>query len=291
MARGKMAVFGVPSAAGGRGPGVSEAPRALRDAGLLSLLAREDLRVVNLSDLSLFPFQVDDENPRARNTPVVSCAVDATADEMGRSLKEGFTLVLGGDCTLTAGVVKGARAALGRKVGLVYLDANADLNTPLTTPSGFLNGMALSLAMGEAVQGLGGAVGGQDVALIGFRELDPGEKPRLQDLALALSAEETRRLGGRAAGARARAALPPEIPLVVHLDVDVIDPEEMPARQVLTPGRGLAFSEVEELLEELLPGAVALLVAEFDPGRDLEGRVAGRLAETLARAVGRRFAS
>ena len=75
MARGKMAVFGVPSAAGARGPSVSEAPRVLREAGLLSLLAQEDLKVVNLSDLSLFPFQEDEAHPRARNAPVVSCAL------------------------------------------------------------------------------------------------------------------------------------------------------------------------------------------------------------------------
>ena len=209
---------------------------------------------------------------------------------MGRSLLEGFTVVLGGDCTLVAGVVAGARARLGRPVGLVYLDANADLNTQETSPSGFLNGMALSLALGEVLEGFG-AVGPEQVALLGFRDLDEGEKPRLQKLALSLSAEEMRGLGGKAAAARVLAALPPEIPLVVHMDVDVLDPSEMPAKQELTPGRGLDWDEVEELLDELLPSAVALLVAEFDPGRDPEGTAARRLARSLARVVGRRFVS
>ena len=60
----------------------------------------------------------------------------AAADEITRALAEGFTVVLGGDCTLVVGTVAGARAKLGQPVGLVYLDANADLNTPRPSPSG-----------------------------------------------------------------------------------------------------------------------------------------------------------
>src|SRR6185295_20271202 len=98
MAGHKVAVFGVPTAAGGRGPGVERAPFALRAAGLLSSLKALGATVVNLSDLSLFPYRDDPEHPRARNAEVVACALRATADEMTRALPEGFTLVLGGDC-------------------------------------------------------------------------------------------------------------------------------------------------------------------------------------------------
>src|SRR5215468_4320474 len=119
MVTGKIAVFGVPSAAGARGAGVAAAPLALRQAGLLESLRAAGPRVVNLSDLSLFPHRDDPEHPTCRNAEVVACAVRATADEMTRALGEGFTLVLGGDCSLTAGVVAGARSALGQPVGLV----------------------------------------------------------------------------------------------------------------------------------------------------------------------------
>src|SRR5438552_4056084 len=103
MSGGKMAVVGVPTAAGGQGPAIARAPFALR----------------------------------------------AAADEMTGALAEGFTLVLGGDCTLAVGVLAGARTFLGKPVGLIYLDANADLNTPETSPSGYLDGMALALALGR----------------------------------------------------------------------------------------------------------------------------------------------
>src|SRR4029079_18227006 len=100
MPAGKVAVFGVPTAAGARGPGPEHAPFALREAGLLDALRGGGAVVVNLSDLSLFPHRDDPEHPHARNAPVVACAARAAEDEMTRALAEGFTLVIGGDCTL-----------------------------------------------------------------------------------------------------------------------------------------------------------------------------------------------
>ena len=294
--RRKVAVFGVPSAAGGRHPAQAEAPNHLRAAGLLEALRGAGLRVVNLSDLSLFPYRDDPEHPRARNAEVVACAVRATADEMTRALGEGFTLVLGGDCTLVAGVVGGAWAALGQPVGLVYLDANADLNTPETSPSGFLSGMALALALGRA----GGAVSAtpspavlpDHVALVGYRELDPGERGPLGDLGLALPAAAAKALGMRATAALALDAVGnADGPLVVHLDVDVIDPGEMPAKESYTPGAGLTWAEASDLVTALLasPRVAAFLVCEYQPARDPDLVYGRRLVELIARAVGRHF--
>jgi arginase len=298
MPSGKIAVFGVPTSAGGRWSGVAQAPLALREAGLLDSLGDQGLTVVNLSDLSLFPYRSDESNPTCRNAPVVACAIRAAADEMGRALNEGFTLLLGGDCTLVVGLVAGARRALGRDVGLVYLDANADLNTPETSPSGFLNGMALALALGwgpSEVTSAGGpapALSEEHVALVGFRELDPGERHRLGNLGLALPSQAAREIGMRATSALALDAVGnADGPLVVHLDVDVIDPSEMPAKDELTPGRGLTLSETGDLLTALLasPRVVALEVTEFNPGKDPDGRSARDLVAILSRAVARHF--
>jgi len=294
--RRKIAVFGVPSAAGGRHPAQAEAPNRLREAGLLEALRGAGLLVVNLSDLSLFPYRDDPEHPRARNAEVVACAVRATADEMTRALGEGFTLVLGGDCTLVAGLVGGAWAALGQPVGLVYLDANADLNTPETSPSGFLSGMALALTLGRA----GGAVSAtpspavlpEHVALVGYRELDPGERRPLGDLGLALPAAAAKALGMRATAALALDAVANEDgPVVVHLDVDVIDPGEMPAKESVTPGSGLTWTEASDLLTALLasPRVAAFLVCEYQPARDPDLVYGRRLVELIARAAARHF--
>jgi arginase len=294
----KVAVFGVPTAAGAAAGGVERAPFALRQAGLLERLRESGARVVNLSDLSLFPWRDDPEHPRERNASVVACAVRAAADEMTRAMAEGFTIVLGGDCTLALGTVAGARAALGRPVGLVFVDANADLNTPETSPSGRLHGMALALALGrgprEVLEAAGPApaVEAEHVALVGFRELDPGERAPLGDLGLALPAMAARRLGMRATAALALDAVANEDgPLVVHLDVDVIDPAEMPAKGTHTGGSALSLAEVSDLLTALVasPRTVALEVAEFQPEKDPDGACAKRVVDLIARAVARRL--
>lgn len=298
MARNKVAVFGVPTAAGATAPGTERAPFTLREAGLLQELRAAGATVVNLSDLSLFPWRDDPEHPRQRNAEVVACAVRAAADEMTRALAEGFTVALGGDCTLALGVAAGARRFLGEPVGIVYLDANADLNTPETTPSGRLDGMALALAMGrgprEVLDAAGEApvVQGDHVALVGFRELDAGERPAMGELGLALPVQAARRLGMRVTSALALDGVANgDGPVVVHFDVDVIDPAEMPATSSHTPGEGLTFAEAADLLTALMasPRVVALDVCELQPAKDPDGSFARRLVELLVRSVGRRL--
>jgi arginase len=299
-AGGKVAVFGVPSAAGGRGTGMERGPFALREAGLLEALSDTGARVVNLSDLSLFPYRADPEHPQARNLDVVACAARTAADEMTRALKEGFTLVLGGDCSLVAGTAGGARQALGERVGLVYLDANADLNTPATSPSGCLDGMALAAALGRgpaelaAAGGAPPAVLAEHVALLGFRELDHEERSAIDELGLALPASAVRRLGMRAAAALALDAVENgDGPILVHLDVDVLDPVEMPAKDGFTPGEGLSWPELSDLLTRLLasPRVAALELAEYNPEKDPDGSSARKLVDLLARAISRRLRS
>jgi arginase len=298
MAGDKVAVFGVPTAAGARGPGVERAPFALREAGLLPALRERGATVVNLSDLSLFPYRDDPDHPRARNVEGVACALRACADEMTRALAEGFTVVLGGDCTLAAAAAAGARQALDQAVGLVFLDANADLNTPETTPSGYLHGMALALALGRgdpialAALGSSPAVQPSHVALVGFRELDPGEHAPLGELGLALPASAASKLGMRVSAALALEGVENgDGPVVIHLDVDVIDPAEMPAKDVTTPGAALSLAEVSDLVTAIVasPRVVALEVAEYNPARDPERTHARKLVDLITRAVARRL--
>jgi len=286
MAGPKVAVFGVPTSAGGRSAGTGQAPLRLREAGLLEALRKTGAPVVNLSDLSLFPYRDDAAHPKARNPEVVACAVRATADEMTRALPEGFTVVLGGDCSMVAGLVAGARSALGEPVGLIYLDADADLNTPDTTPSGYLNGMAVATALGrgprEVVEAMGSTphLDPEHVSLVGFRALDPGERAPLGDLGLALPAHAARRVGMRATAALALDGVGNgDGPIVVHLDVDVIE--------------ALSYAEVSDLLTGILasPRVKALEVCEYDPDHDDSALSAGRrIVELITRAVARRLA-
>jgi len=295
----KVAVFGVPSAAGARGPGMERAAFALREAGLLTALGRH-ARVVNLSDLSLFPWRADDEHPQARNVAVAACAARAAGDEMGRALGEGFTILVGGDCSLLPGAVGGARRALGRDIGIVHVDANADLNTPETSPSGRLDGMALALALGRGIPELCAAGGvppaahARHVALLGYRELDPGERTAVGELALARSADELRAQGVAASAEAALRAIGDDaLPVLVHFDVDVLDPEVLAAKDTITPGRGLDWDEAQALLVSLAasPRVVAVEVCEFNPSKDPGGRDARRLVALLEAMLAGRAAA
>jgi arginase len=291
MKHARVAVFGVPSAAGTAGPGTERGPFALREAGLLERLRAGGRTVVNLSDLSLFPY-VDDAGSKARNVAGAACAARAAADEMKRALAEGFAIVLGGDCSLLPGAVAGLQAARGGPVGVVHLDANADLNTPETSPTGCLAGMSLSLAMGQGPRELAGLpqppVDPDHVSLVGFRALDKGERPRIADLGLALPAAAARTLGMRAAAALALDGVNNgDGPVLVHLDVDLVDAGAMPAKTTLTPGAGLSWEGATTLLTALLssPRVVALSVAELDPSRDADGDCARRVVDLVGRAL------
>jgi arginase len=290
----KLAVVGIPSAAAARGTGVARAPLVLRDHGLLRALAADGTRVVNLSDLSLFPYREDAEHPKARNAEVVACAVRTAGDEMTRALAEGFTLVLGGDCALVVGVASGAREHTKQPVGLVYIDAHADLHTPETTLSGYMQGMALALALGRgpsmvtAAYRPAPAVRPEHVALLGVREWEPGEDEGGRGLALSIGPEEMQRAGMADVAARALDAIGAG-PVVVHFDVDVVRAEEMPAVEVVTGGGGLTWLEAAELLRALLasPRVIALEVVQYEPDRDPEGRYARRIVDLITSALAR----
>lgn len=287
----KIALLGVPTSAAAASAGLERAPAALRDRGLVDALREAGVVVVDHGDLEPTPFREDAEGPRCRNAAGVSRAVRAAAEATARAAADAFVLALGGDCTVGAAVAAGVRATRGRPVGLAWLDAHGDLNTPGTTPSGFLDGMSLSVALGRVPAVEPGGVREGHVALLGFRALDPGERAAAGGLGLALSAAEACRLGMAATVARAleRVARGGR-PFVVHLDVDVIDPDHMPAKAVLTPGPGLTWDEAAELLAALVasPSAVALSVAEYEASRDPGGRHGRALVSLLAGAFRRR---
>jgi arginase len=206
-------------------------------------------------------------------------------------------LVLGGCCCSHVGVVEGL-ASRHERLGVIWLDAHGDLNTPETSPSGTLSGMALALALGHGPPEVAGAAGEppallpEHVSLVGFRALDPGERHALGDLGLALPARAARRLGMRVAAALALDGVANEDgPVLVHLDVDVIDSAEMPAKQELTAGDGLTLAEVSDLLTAVMasPRVVALEVTEYDPSRDPEGVHARKVIDLIVRAMGRRL--
>jgi len=225
----------------------------------------------------------------------------ATAFELVRLVSEqvrtarekgAFPLVLSGNCNNTVGVVAGLA---GRdEIGLVWFDGHADFNTPETTTSGLLDGMGLSIAVGQCWGPMAHAIPdfrpmpAENVVLVGGRGADPMEKERLQQSGATIVGEEAiRRVGKREDLAAALDRLRERVrKVLVHLDLDVLDPEKVGAANGFVPEGGMDTEEVEGSIRAIRERfeIVSATVASYDPDHDREGRVL-RAALGLARSL------
>ncbi len=199
--------------------------------------------------------------------PAIAAVAAAVAAESG------VPLALLGECTLAPAMA----AALQERhpdLALVWLDAHGDLNTPETSPSGFLGGMPFATLLGWCHPELrpGPPLPVERAALVGARDLDPGEVAAIDQSGLA-SVDDV--------GA-ALAALPVDAPLWVHLDGDVLDPAEAPGVDFPAPGgwtAGQLLAECGRLAATRR--IVGISVCCGNPERDPDGRG----ARTYAAAV------
>ena len=182
-------------------------------------------------------------------------------------------LALLGECTLAPGVVAGLQRE-HPDLAVVWIDAHGDLNTPETTPSGFLGGMPFAALLGWCHPQLrpGDPVPERHAALVGARDLDPGEEAALEASSIVRADS----------AAEALAALPPHAPLYVHVDGDVLDPSEAPGVDFPAPG-GWTVERLQAECETLAHTArvVGVGVCCGNPRRDPDGRGAAAYARAL----------
>ena len=188
-------------------------------------------------------------------------AADALAGEVAEAIAGGeLALALGGDHALSIGSIAGAaRAAAAGRLGVLWLDTHPDLNTPETSPSGHLHGMALAAALGLGASALvdvgqpGAKVLAEDVCLLGVRDLDAGERRVIRERGIwTLTMEEWTDLGLAAGVDSALAHLGARGVEAVHLsfDLDVLDPKLLPGTGTTVAG-GLIYREASQALRRL----------------------------------------
>ena len=303
MAR-SFAWIGAPSAAGAHSPGVEKAPAALRRAGLAERLAVR-AAVGDLGDLAVVPFALDRRHPREQNVERVARVARDVARRTGEALDAGaLPLIVGGDCTILLGALAGFIEA-GNDVGLVYLDAHPDLNTPESVVQGALDwmGMAHALALPGAVGELTRVgprtplVSWADVVFFGcvHSELTAWERGQLAahaDRVVAAAAVQ-----GRAAPAarEARGLLEARgAPFLVHFDVDVLDYVDTPiADNAYQRNQGLTLDEAMAALAVLAASALfgGLVLTEVNPDHLPDDDVLPIFASRLALALTARSGS
>lgn len=234
--------------------GLVWAPAALAGPFARSLSAEKQVRV---------PF-----NPRDRWLTAARESCRTLADAVATSLRAGATcVVLGGECTLVAGSLSGA-LTVEPEISLVYVDAHGDFNTLATTQSHYVSGMCLAHVCGRPIAPLlwPGArrIAEDHVVLVGARALDPGERQNVERsrvVHVPFDREHTDITRLLAFVRRKKVWL--------HVDLDIVDPLEMPAVVFPAPG-GPPLSAVSELIAQLASVADirGIDVCGYDPRRD-----------------------
>jgi arginase len=278
MAARRLGVIGVPTSAGAFAPGQEQAPRALRDAGLLDALRVADVAVQDYGDRETWRWRPDRENRRAQNAAEVVDIVQDTARRVGDAIAQGeLTLVIGGDCTVGIGTVAG-HVATGERVGLVYFDSHADLNVPKSVREGALDWMGLAHMLGEpgAVPALSSAgprtplLEAEQVLLFGWgpEQATPFERDVIERRAIEAVAVDEVAADPEHAATRARQLIEGRCDRVlVHFDVDVIDFTDVPLSENWGRNEGLSYDHAMRALTGLLasPRLAGLTITELNP--------------------------
>jgi arginase len=296
----KIALIGAPSSAAAFSSGSEKAPAALRAAGLVERLQSIGYEVSDFGDCAPQLFAYDEEHKRARNLPAIVASLNDLKPRAEMAIKSGgLVLVLGGDCTQIIGLLTGARRYY-RQVGLLWFDGDADLNTPSSTPSGRLDGMALSTIIGkgspELVRFWGEPqiVREPDTVLFGVERLDAPEREFLERSPVRHNlATEIRAKGAVKSAQDALVQLHADTrEFLLHLDVDVITQEEFPAVNVPGTG-GLSLNDVRESLAEFAKNKnlLGLDVAQYNPDKDPDGSAARKLIDLLSEVLSARLSA
>jgi arginase len=291
----RLALFDVPYDSGRFGERMGRGPLRLIERGLPGDLERSG------HDVRQVPIRLDDL--AGGFTTEVGSAFEIhrrLAGEVAAARAEGrFPLVLAGNCNATIGAVAGLGLSPGGPTGptgIVWLDAHGDFNTPDTSISGFLDGMALSFLAGlswrAAARRLPGfaPVSPRDVVLVGARDLDPDEERLLESSGVVrVRVEEIRTQGVAAALGPVFEDLARRVSRIhLHIDLDVLDPSEGRANVFAVPG-GLTVGEIAGLIGLVGEAARRLEIAgatlsAYDPDEDSEDRIP-RAAAVIALAV------
>jgi arginase len=275
LMRRRLVVIGAPSSAGSYAPGQEGAPAALRQLGLIGLLASDGRDVHDAGDGPLQIWAPDPAHPRVQNLDAVVHSVTAVAEQVGAALDEhADVLVVGGNCTVALGVMDALLQRDG-DAGLLYIDRN----TPASTSDGALDwmGLAHGLDLPNCADALASAfhrrplLQPDQLYLLGVDEACATDWERQQARRLRLRWCSDSALASEPAArvADALAALP-SCSLAVHLDVDALDFIDAPLAEN-TDGRnsGPTLDAVRRVLTAACGDSRfrVLSIGELNPGR------------------------
>ena len=292
-------IIGVPIDLGADRRGVDMGPSAIRYAHLQSKLEALGYQVEDKGNIEVpIAEMCSITDPKLKYLDCIVPMSRRAAGAVSTSLQSGhFPLVLGGDHSLSIGSIRGA--ARIKKLGVIWIDAHADFNTEETTPSGNIHGMPLA-----ALCGLGDVrlsrlwdealpvVDPKRVAIIGARDLDPGEKANLREAGvMVMGMEQIDRVGMVAAVEKAIERVSRDVDgIYLSFDMDALDPRHAPGVGTPVPA-GLTQREAHVACE--LVGETGMLigmdVVEVNAILDIQNQTGELAVEFVLSALGKRI--
>jgi arginase len=298
-----VAILGVPLDLGAGRRGVDMGPSALRVAGLNTRVEGLGYKVEDLGNVAVEQAESSKlGTPNARYLKTIAATCKELAARVEKAATQGkFPLVLGGDHSLAVGTVNGMAArmaARGHKLGVIWMDAHSDMNTPETSPSGNVHGMPLAALIGRGarelthLRGRSPVVEPRNVVLVGIRDVDGSEKALVHSSGVrAFTMRDIDERGMRAVMTDAiMFASQGTAGIHLSLDMDGIDPAEAPG--VGTPVRGgISYREAHLAMEMLCDARLlgSMEVVEVNPVLDTANRTAHLAVELILSALGKRI--
>jgi arginase len=295
----KIGVVGAPVDLGQTRRGVDMGPSAIRIARLVERLESLDHRVTDFGNVHSPDMSTASlGDPKVRYLEDVTKECELVADKVARAALQGrFPLVLGGDQSVSIGTAAGLLKR-GADRGIIWFDAHGDFNTPKTTPSGNIHGMALAAILGYGHPKLA-RLGGTspkaletNTVLIGGRSFDPPEAVAISRSKMTVfTMREIDELGMKRVMQEAVEVAGSGVK-EVHLsfDVDAVDPREAPGTGTPVSG-GLTYREAH-LAMEMLFDSRKVTSAEFvevNPILDVSNRTADLVVELILSLFGKKI--
>jgi arginase len=296
-------IIGVPLDLGAGRRGVDMGPSALRIAGIGDQIAALGCTVVDKGDLPApIPETQRPSDTHKKYVREIAKVCQRLRDIALKSLDAGaLPLVLGGDHSLAAGSVAASAESVRRSaalpLGLIWVDAHGDMNTPETTTSGNVHGMPLAALLGHepaelASIGFSPSVHPEHTVLLGVRNLDDREKERIRQSGVhVFTMKDIDREGIARIAERALAvAADGTGGIHISLDMDVCDPSIAPGVGTAVKG-GLNYREAHMVMELVADSRrlVALDIVEVNPTLDIRNVTAEFAAELALSALGKRI--
>jgi arginase len=294
-----ITLLGVPLDLGAKNLGVDIGPDAFRHQGLVEKLTKAGLTIEDVGNvMPKEREELDPGNPHLRYADEIVRVSEESAKIVDEAISSGKrALAIGGDHSLNLGVVSGASVALKGNLGLIYLDAHGDMNTPEITLSGNVHGMHLAALVGHSdtklvnVHGEGAKIAVEHLLHIGGNDFDAPELQFMKDIKVpmfTLFDLLSSNLGKL-------------LPMIddlcskvdnvwVSLDLDVIDRVYAPGAGMPNPG-GLNYREIAAIADYVGKkcNVVGMDVVEYNPLQDIDKKTAELGIELIAKFFGKTY--